>query len=134
MGQTASDEDLKAANDFRDWLIAYRVDKWDGPAPMWYGWAVFDAFLAGQRPERLCAKSNDVGAVRSESPFDEYLCPLRFREPARTRGRRLHGLRRLRLRRSRLTYRPAGTVCRIPGTPISTCCTTPCGFRFCGSP
>jgi hypothetical protein len=39
-------EELEAANAFRDTMIP-RADGKMGPAPYWYGWAVFDAFLAG---------------------------------------------------------------------------------------
>lgn len=39
-------EDLQAANEFRNSLLP-RADAHNGPAPLWHGWAVFDAFLAG---------------------------------------------------------------------------------------
>lgn len=39
-------EELKAGDDFRE-SIKERADKWDGPRPLWHGWAVMDAFLAG---------------------------------------------------------------------------------------
>lgn len=40
-------EDLEAANAFRDTLVA-RADGTKDGAPIWHGWAIFDAFLAGQ--------------------------------------------------------------------------------------
>jgi hypothetical protein len=39
-------EDLEAANEFRKTMIA-RADAQHGAAPLWHGWALFDAFLAG---------------------------------------------------------------------------------------
>jgi hypothetical protein len=39
-------EDLKAGDDFRRSLLE-RADAWKGPAPLWHGWAIMDAFLAG---------------------------------------------------------------------------------------
>lgn len=39
-------EDLEAANTFRNTMIE-RADSWHHDAPLWYGWAIFDAFLAG---------------------------------------------------------------------------------------
>ena len=28
-------------------IMKTRADKWDGAVPMWYGWALREAFLAG---------------------------------------------------------------------------------------
>ncbi len=39
-------EDLLAGDTFRKGLIA-RADGYDGPCPLWHGWAIMDAFLAG---------------------------------------------------------------------------------------
>lgn len=39
-------EELKAADAFRS-SLKERADDWRGPAPLWHGWALFDAFLAG---------------------------------------------------------------------------------------
>jgi hypothetical protein len=39
-------EDLKAGDDFRRSLIP-RADGDRGGAPLWHGWALMDAFLAG---------------------------------------------------------------------------------------
>ncbi len=39
-------EDLEAANAFRATLLA-QADSHQGGAPLWHGWAIFDAFLAG---------------------------------------------------------------------------------------
>jgi hypothetical protein len=39
-------EDLEAADAFRATLLN-RADGYRGPAPLWHGWAIFDAFLAG---------------------------------------------------------------------------------------
>jgi hypothetical protein len=39
-------EDLQAANEYRASLIE-RADAHHGHAPLWHGWAIFDAFLAG---------------------------------------------------------------------------------------
>ena len=39
-------EQIKAGNAFRDTMIA-RADAWSGHAPLWHGWAIMDAFLAG---------------------------------------------------------------------------------------
>lgn len=39
-------EDLEAGNAFRDSLCA-RADAYAGEYPLWHGWAIMDAFLAG---------------------------------------------------------------------------------------
>ena len=39
-------EDLQAANAFRDTMVPRADSDWHG-APLWHGWAIFDAFLAG---------------------------------------------------------------------------------------
>jgi hypothetical protein len=40
-------EELKAGNDFRDSLVS-RADAFDPTlAPLWHGWVIVDAFLAG---------------------------------------------------------------------------------------
>lgn len=44
-------EDLEAANAFRDSMVARADSEWHG-APLWHGWALFDAFLAGIDHER----------------------------------------------------------------------------------
>lgn len=38
--------DLRAGDEFRRGLKD-RADGWKGPAPLWHGWALMDAFLAG---------------------------------------------------------------------------------------
>lgn len=38
--------DLEAGAAFRETLVS-RADAHHGPAPLWYGWAIMDAFLAG---------------------------------------------------------------------------------------
>lgn len=48
-------EDLKAGNEFRDSLVG-RADRLEGSAPMWYGWALMDAFLAGIEYARRTVK------------------------------------------------------------------------------
>jgi hypothetical protein len=44
-------EDLRAADAFRATLIA-RADHYNSGAPLWHGWAIFDAFLAGMDYKR----------------------------------------------------------------------------------
>lgn len=44
-------EEIQAGDEFRNSLIG-RADSWNGPAPLWYGWALMDAFLAGIDHER----------------------------------------------------------------------------------
>jgi hypothetical protein len=39
-------EDIKAGNDYRDSIIN-AADSWKHDAPLWHGWAIMDAFLAG---------------------------------------------------------------------------------------
>lgn len=39
-------EDLQAADEFRSTMVA-RADENRHGAPLWHGWAIFDAFLAG---------------------------------------------------------------------------------------
>lgn len=39
-------EELKAADDFRQSLLDM-ADEHRGVAPLWHGWAIVDAFLAG---------------------------------------------------------------------------------------
>ena len=39
-------EELKAGEELRSSLIE-KADEWKGPAPLWHGWAIMDAFLAG---------------------------------------------------------------------------------------
>jgi len=39
-------EDIQAGDEFRKSLVE-RADDWKGPAPLWHGWALMDAFLAG---------------------------------------------------------------------------------------
>lgn len=38
--------DLKAGDAFRKTLLP-RANAYNGPAPLWHGWAIMDAFLAG---------------------------------------------------------------------------------------
>lgn len=45
-GQIASDDDLRAGNTFRESLVP-RADGLRDGAPVWFGWALMDAFLAG---------------------------------------------------------------------------------------
>lgn len=44
-------EELRAGNDFRDKLVA-KADADRSGAPLWHGWALMDAFLAGIDWER----------------------------------------------------------------------------------
>jgi hypothetical protein len=48
-----SADDLVAANEFRERMVP-RADGTSpaGPFPMWYGWVIVDAFLAGIRWEK----------------------------------------------------------------------------------
>jgi hypothetical protein len=39
-------EDLEAADAFRNTMLA-KADSAKAGAPLWHGWALFDAFLAG---------------------------------------------------------------------------------------
>lgn len=39
--------DLEAANSFRDSLVARSDGRSGSGAPLWHGWAIFEAFLAG---------------------------------------------------------------------------------------
>lgn len=39
-------EDLLAGDAFRNSLVA-KADEHHGESPLWYGWALMDAFLAG---------------------------------------------------------------------------------------
>lgn len=60
-------EDLKAGDAFRDTLLD-RADGYDeGEAPMWFGWAIMAAFLAGAEHAREQAAKLDaakaVGAL-----------------------------------------------------------------------
>lgn len=46
----------KAAWDFRETMIP-KADAFHGSAPLWYGWAIFDAYVAGILAEReRCAQ------------------------------------------------------------------------------
>jgi hypothetical protein len=49
-------EDLLAGDDFRRSLKP-RADAWRGAAPLWHGWAVMDAFLAGIDHARKAEKT-----------------------------------------------------------------------------
>jgi hypothetical protein len=49
-------EDLLAGDEFRRSLKP-RADAWNGPAPLWHGWAVMDAFLAGVDHARKAEKT-----------------------------------------------------------------------------
>jgi hypothetical protein len=49
-------EDLLAGDEFRRRLKP-RADAWNGPAPLWHGWAVMDAFLAGIDHARRAEKT-----------------------------------------------------------------------------
>lgn len=44
-------EDMKAGDAFRQSIVP-KADYHRGAAPMWYGWAVMDAFLAGAKYAR----------------------------------------------------------------------------------
>jgi hypothetical protein len=39
-------EELLAGDEFRH-SLHYRADAWHHNAPLWHGWAIMDAFLAG---------------------------------------------------------------------------------------
>jgi hypothetical protein len=58
-------EDLEAANAFRDTLVP-QADGYRAHAPLWHGWAVFDAFLAGMDHARQGLTRNDI-----ESPHPD---------------------------------------------------------------
>lgn len=45
-------EDLQAGDAFRNSLIE-RADAYRGRAPLWHGWALMDAFLAGADYARM---------------------------------------------------------------------------------
>jgi len=45
---------LRAGDTFRNTLVE-RADQYLGPAPLWHGWAIMDAFLAGAKFEREAA-------------------------------------------------------------------------------
>lgn len=44
-------DDLRAGNAFRDTLVP-RADAERDSAPLWHGWAIMDAFLAGAEHAR----------------------------------------------------------------------------------
>ena len=46
------EDDTLAAYAFVEQMIRRRVDKWDSNAPMWYGWALREAFKAGIEQQR----------------------------------------------------------------------------------
>lgn len=52
-------EELQAGNDFRGSLVA-RADGNRGGAPLWHGWALMDAFLAGVDYGRQTATRDDI--------------------------------------------------------------------------
>lgn len=66
------DEAIAAGSDFRDALVT-RADGYNGIAPLWHGWAIMDAFLAGAAwraalsrltpPKQDDARDSTVGAV-----------------------------------------------------------------------
>ena len=43
---TDRDDAILAGNDFRESVLE-KADAWKGTAPLWHGWAIMDAFLAG---------------------------------------------------------------------------------------
>lgn len=51
MSESRPIEELKAGDDFRNSLVT-RADADHHGAPLWYGWALMDAFLAGIDWER----------------------------------------------------------------------------------
>lgn len=59
-------EDLVAANAFRDTLVPRADGFANGNAPLWHGWAVFDAFLAGLDHARQSITRDDT-----ESPHPD---------------------------------------------------------------
>jgi hypothetical protein len=52
---------IREADAFRDTLIT-KADAHNGPYPLWHGWAILDAYIAGVMAERNRGKrSNTVG-------------------------------------------------------------------------
>ena len=51
---------LKAGNAFRDSLIA-RADAYALHAPLWHGWAIMDAFIAGAEYGQKAADVTEKG-------------------------------------------------------------------------
>jgi hypothetical protein len=59
-------EELVAGDKFRDTLVP-RADHMNGAFPMWYGWAIMDAFLAGIDYARKATKESTDGDKEAES-------------------------------------------------------------------
>jgi hypothetical protein len=56
---------IDLAYDYVDSVVC-NADRMDGPAPMWYGWAIREAFIAGYKAaktpnqEDICQDSNST--------------------------------------------------------------------------
>lgn len=59
--------DLEAANSFRDSLVPKADGFANGHAPLWHGWALFDAFLAGMDHARQSQTKDDVEGPDGQS-------------------------------------------------------------------
>lgn len=55
-------DDIAKAYQFRESLKP-RADSWNGPAPMWYGWAIFDAYIAGLKAGRRDGAEQHEAAI-----------------------------------------------------------------------
>lgn len=51
-----ADGDLEAGDSFRNSLVPH-ADAMQGSAPLWFGWAIMDAFLAGAEHARRSANA-----------------------------------------------------------------------------
>ena len=58
-------EQIKAGKAFRDTMIA-RADTWIGNTPLWFGWAIMDAFLAGIDYARIGVRAAALEDERKE--------------------------------------------------------------------
>lgn len=56
-------DDITAGAAFRKKMVE-RADCWDGSAPLWHGWVIMDAFLAGMD----YAKAGETAGVTKEKP------------------------------------------------------------------
>jgi hypothetical protein len=59
-------EDIQAGDEFRKSLLDH-ADEWKGRAPLWHGWALMDAFLAGIDHARQGLTRDDI---ESPHPMD----------------------------------------------------------------
>ena len=63
------EDDTLAAYAFVEQMIRRRVDKWDSNAPMWYGWALREAFKAGieQQRQAIAASQRECAECKAET-------------------------------------------------------------------